>query len=81
MIVKSPRATSSKPIRSSLRSWDKLQRGEKERLDPVDLRRLVEPDDLVDLTRFFDLEVLARRRLEVDEVLLLVTSETPRGRL
>lgn len=81
MMVKSPRATSSKPIRSSLRSRDKLQRVVDERLDPVDLRRFVEPDDLVNLTRFFDLEVLARRRLEVDEALLLVTRETPRGRL
>ena len=81
MMVKSPRATSNKPIRSSLRSRDKLQRREVDgRLDPVDLRRLVEPD-LVDLTRFFDFEVLARRRLEVDEALLLVTRETPLGRL
>jgi hypothetical protein len=48
---------------------------------PVDFRRLVEPDDLVDLTRFFDFEVLARRRLEVDEALLFVTRETPLGRL
>ena len=81
MMVKSPSATSNKPIRSSLRSRDKLQRREVDgRLDPVDLRRLVEPD-LVDLTRFFDFEVLARRRLEVDEALLLVTRETPLGRL
>jgi hypothetical protein len=81
MMVKSPSATSSRPIRSSLRSRDKLQRVVDERLDPVDLRRLEEPDALVDLTRFFDLEVLARRRLEVDEALLLVTRETPCGRL
>jgi hypothetical protein len=80
MMVNSPRATSNKPIRSSLRSRDKLQRVD-ERLDPVDFRRLVEPDDLVDLTRFFDFEVLARRRLEVEEALLLVTRETPLGRL
>lgn len=86
MMVKSPRATSNTPTKSSLRSRDKLQRCEvDERLDlPVDVRRLVErreADDLVDLTRFFDLEVLARRRLEVDEALLLVTRETPLGRL
>ena len=82
MMVKRPRATSNKPIRSSLRSRDKLQRClADERLDPVDFRRLVEPDDLVDLTRFFDLVVLARRRLEVEDALLLVTRETPLGRL
>lgn len=82
MMVKSPRETSNRPIRSSLRSRDKLQRCVlNDRLDPVDFRRLVEPDDLVDLSRFFDFEVLARRRLEVVEALLFVTRETPLGRL
>ena len=83
--MKSPSATSKSPIKSNLRSWDRLQRCKvEERLDFVDLRELVERrevDDLVDLTRFFDLEVLARRRLEVVEALLLVTRETPLGRL
>lgn len=83
MTVKSPSATSNKPTRSSLRSRDKLQRCEvDERLDfAVDFRRLLEPDDLVDLLRFFDLDLEARRRLEVDEALLFVTRETPFERL
>jgi hypothetical protein len=52
-----------------------------DRLERVDFRLLEVVEDRVDLARFFDFEVLARRRLEVDVALLFVTRETPFGRL
>ena len=71
--------TSSKPIKSSLRSRDKpqLNAGVEREVFRVDFRRDGARVDLGDLVRLFDDELLARRRREVGEVFFLTTRDSP----
>jgi hypothetical protein len=73
--------TSSKPIKSSLRSWDRpqLNAGVEREVFRVDFRRDGARVDLGDLVRLFDDELLARRRREVGEVFFLTTRYSPIG--
>ena len=73
--------TNSKPIKSSLRSWDRpqLNAGVEREVFRVDFRRDGARVDLGDLVRLFDDELLARRRREVGEVFFLATRDSPIG--
>jgi hypothetical protein len=72
--------TSNKPIKSSLRSWERLQ--PRESVERVDfravLRRAVARLDLEDFVGFFEDAPLVRRR-EVEEAFFFTTRGTPLG--